>query len=121
MKIMIVDDHNDMRKMIKQVISMSNLSALEVVECVSGEEAVSTYARTHPDCVLMDFQLGAMNGLEATEIIYQNDANAHVIVLTGYDSSQVRQKAQNLGVYGFITKDMLTDITPLLQALEQNL
>ena len=54
---MIVDDHADMRRMLKSFLVLVLSEPFEIIECESGEQAVSEYALQHPDCVLMDFEL----------------------------------------------------------------
>lgn len=119
MKIMIVDDHSDMRNVLRSMLQISAKGLHDVIECQSGEEAVEEYAKQNPDCVLMDFELGAMNGLEASKIIYKHDPKAEIIFVTGYNNDTLRKKAQELNVRGFVTKDKLNTIYPILETINQ--
>jgi DNA-binding NarL/FixJ family response regulator len=115
MKIMIVDDHADMRRMLKSVVAIAAKQPVEIIECADGEEAIEQYPVQHPDCVLMDVQLKKMNGFDAAEIIYQSDPNASVIFVTSHNTSAFRLKASLLHAKGFISKDNLSELDQLLQ------
>lgn len=117
MKIMIVDDHADMRRMLRSIViaaTADTVPSVEVIECEEGEEAVRLHALQHPALVLMDVQLRAMNGFEATERIYQHDPGASIIFVTSHATSVFRAKAQSLRSRGFVSKDNLSELTRML-------
>lgn len=114
MKIMIVDDHADMRRMLKSVVAIAAKQPVEIIECADGDEAVLQYEQTHPDYVLMDVQLGATNGFTATERIIENDPKASVIFVTSHNTSAFRTKAKLLHAKGFVTKDNLSELDQLI-------
>jgi DNA-binding NarL/FixJ family response regulator len=122
MKIMIVDDHAGMRRLLGNILTlgykdlMVGKNALELVECESGEEAIEQYFKTKPDFVLMDYQLTNMNGIQATECILEKDARAKVLFVTSYDSPSLRKKIKHLSTLGFISKKDLSGIIPLLSS-----
>ncbi|MCG8374432.1 MAG: response regulator transcription factor [Balneolales bacterium] len=117
MKVMIVEDHADMRKILKAVVIGMTTGGVEIIECESGEEAVLNYEIYHPDCVLMDIQLKSMNGFEATKKICEQDEQAKIIFVSSHDTLQFRKKAEALHAFGFVSKDRLSDITPLFQSI----
>lgn len=114
---MIVDDHTEMRRMLKNMVGIALAEPFEVIECESGEEAVKQYKLQKPDCVLMDFEMNQMNGFQATKIIHDHDQKAQVVIVTGYDSPSMRRKAKNLSIQGFVSKENLGELTPILQTL----
>jgi CheY-like chemotaxis protein len=123
MKIMIVDDHAGMRRLLGNILTMAGKDllagndSLELVECESGEEAIEQYTKIRPDFVLMDFQLHSMNGIQATELILQSDAGAKIIFVTSYDSPAFRKKAGHLSALAFISKKDLSQIVPTLTSV----
>lgn len=122
MKIMIVDDHAGMRRLLGSILTLGfkNLltgkDALEFVECESGEEAIEQYTKTRPDFVLMDYQLTNMNGIKATERILEKDSRAKILFVTSYDSPSLRKKIKHLSTLGFISKNNLSGIMPMLSS-----
>lgn len=117
MKLLIVDDHSDMRRVLGDIVMRGLDEQVEIIECESGEEAVELYFLNKPDCVLMDYQLKKMSGFEATQIILDQDAEAKIIIVSSYDSPSFRLKAKNLKTYGFVSKENLAEITPILLSL----
>jgi len=110
MKIMLVDDHPAMRRVLKQLLEMSIPDRIEIMECESGEEAIEEYRTFLPDYILMDYQLKKLNGLETVEIISQTAPQTNVILVTSYDSTFLRNKANRLNIRGFVSKDNLSEL-----------
>lgn len=110
MVIMIVDDHLDIRRVLKTILRVGYSNNLQFIECESGEEAVEKYATHQPDLVLMDIELGEMNGLEAAAFILNSDKNAKILIVTSHDSPSIRQKALRIPIQGFISKDDLSQV-----------
>lgn len=117
---MIVDDHVDIRKVLKSILTKSLTPMPKVFEYDSGEEAVAAYEVQRPDYVLMDIELQIMDGFEAAKKIYALDPLAKIIMVTSYDTSAFRAKAERMKVKGYISKDSLSEITPLLNSLAQS-
>ncbi|MEQ8525228.1 response regulator transcription factor [Gracilimonas sp.] len=122
MKIMIVDDHAGMRRLLGNILTigykdlLADKDALELVECESGEDAVKQYTKTKPDFVLMDYQLTNMNGIQATEWILEKDSSAKILFVSSYDSPSLRKKIKHLSTLGFISKKDLSGIIPMLSS-----
>jgi CheY-like chemotaxis protein len=111
MKILLVDDNPKMRSMVRELIGpLQNV----FYEASDGNEAVQSYVDHQPDLVVMDIELGAMDGLTATKKIISKNANANVVVLTTYNTAAYRDAAYSAGAKEFIGKDNLTAIRNLL-------
>ena len=121
MKIMIVDDHAEMRRLLKSIVSLSVGDSVEFIECESGEEAIEQYEISNPSCVLMDIELKRIDGFYTTQKIFKYDSDARVIIVTSHSSPSIRSASEELGVFGFVTKDNLSGIPPLLHTIKQSL
>jgi DNA-binding NarL/FixJ family response regulator len=117
MKVMIVDDHVDMRRILNIVISNSFSTPLDIIECESGEEAVLAYKKFAPYVVFMDIELKKMDGFEATALIREQDSKANIIFVSSNDTSNFRAKAKELKATGFVSKSNLLEIAPILSIL----
>ncbi len=117
MKIMIVDDHPDMRRVLKNIVLLTITKPIEFIECDSGEDALGQYILHHPDCVLMDIELKGINGFQTVEKIYTQNPKADIIIVTSHNSISFRSKAKKLKVKGFVLKDKLSDITHVLESI----
>ena len=104
MKFLIVDDKEDMRKIIQQTVCTEEDI---IVECSDGDEAVDIYAKLQPDFVLMDIRMKSLNGIQATKIIQEQFPDAQIIIVTDYDTPSFREAAKKAGALAFFSKDNL--------------
>lgn len=111
MKILIVDDHKEMRKILRSIVLEESGTKDEIIECANGNEAIEQFSLHQPDCVLMDVQLKGMNGFDATEKIHENFPEAKIIIITSHNSPAFRQKAVDLHAVGFVSKDNLSELS----------
>jgi CheY-like chemotaxis protein len=111
MKILIVEDSEKMRQVIKTLVS--NLVE-EVFECTDGAEALTAYEQHQPDWVLMDIMMKEMDGLAATQQIKAFYPQARIVIVTGYDDVELRAAAQSAGACEYVTKDSLLKVRQIL-------
>ena len=111
MKLMIVDDNEQMRRIIKSIVGDL---AEQLYECEDGRQAVALYAELRPDWVLMDLRMKEMDGLEATSRIIASFPQARIVMVTDYDDPELREAAQRAGARHYITKRSLIDLRVLL-------
>ena len=103
-RILIVDDHPVVRTGLRGMLEGQQY--LEVVgEAQDGEEAVKLTERLSPNVVLMDLRMPGMSGVVATAQIKERIPDAHVLVLTTYDSSADILRAIEAGATGYLLKD----------------
>jgi DNA-binding NarL/FixJ family response regulator len=103
MKILIVDDHEMVRKGLRSLLEEQ--PDLEVVaEARNGREAV-TKAREHkPDVVVMDFTMPELNGREATRQIRKELPETEVLILTMHESEELAREIVADGAKGYVLK-----------------
>ena len=65
-RILIVEDQEDLRAILRDLLTGSGY---EVIEAVDGAEAVAQAQAQRPDLILMDIQLPVLDGYEATRRI----------------------------------------------------
>ncbi|MGI8567042.1 MAG: response regulator transcription factor [Pyrinomonadaceae bacterium] len=112
-KVLIVDDNERMRKMVK--LYLRGL-ADEIRECEDGEQAFDAYAEFQPDWVVMDLVMERVDGLTATRRIIATFPDAHILMVTQYDDIELRAAAGEAGVSGYVLKENLLDMQRLLQS-----
>lgn len=103
-RILLCDDHVVVRAGLLALLGSE--PDIEVVgEAGNGEEAVALTTKLTPDVVLMDLQLGeGIDGVEATRRIAATTADAHVLVLTTYDTDADITRAIEAGATGYLLK-----------------
>ena len=75
-RVMIVDDAEFMRMIIRDILLMHGHEV--VAEVSDGEEAIQTYLEVKPDLVLMDIIMPNMDGKEALQKLLAMDPEAKV-------------------------------------------
>ena len=111
MKVLIVDDSEPMRRMIKTYLA--DLIG-ESFECGDGCEALSAYRKHQPDLVLMDLKMVAMDGLDATRQIRSAFPDARIVIVSQWDNEQLRENARLAGAEAYVGK---SDLQPLRSIL----
>ena len=111
--LLIVDDSERMRGMIKRLIK-SVLA--EVYECSDGSQALEAYVAHHPDWVLMDIEMKDMDGITATRQIRAVFPDARIVIVSNYDSDDLRAAASTAGACGYVVKENLIELRRLLGA-----
>lgn len=117
-RVLIVDDHPMIRAGAR---AMLNTDGIEIAgEASSGEEAVDKTIELTPDVVLMDVQLGDMDGLDATALIKKEVPETAVIIVTGSEEREHIRRAVEAGAAGYILKgaprNMLVQAVRMVQA-----
>lgn len=105
MRILIVDDHEVVRKGIRSLLSSPNHVILG--EASDGQEAIEKAAELKPDVILMDVSMPKLNGLEATRRITDTLPTASVIIVSQHESNEISRQAIAVGAKGYITKSAL--------------
>jgi DNA-binding NarL/FixJ family response regulator len=110
-KILIVDDHEFIRKAIAQFIHLQKDMQV-VAEASDGVEAVEMFDQVHPDLALVDLYMPQMNGIETTIAIRKNNPDAKVIIISAYPAAEEVERAICAGACAYITKDEMKQLLP---------
>jgi CheY-like chemotaxis protein len=116
MKILIVEDHQAVRKLLHREVADL---ATEVFECDNGADALAVYALRQPDVVLMDIQMPGMDGFAATRRIKNAFADAKVIFVSDCIENEFRVAAMEVGGCGYVTKTDLGQLRELIRKAVQ--
>ncbi len=102
-RILIVDDNEDNRQILTDLLTAADY---EVIEAMTGPEAVKLAAQHRPALILMDIQLPGIDGLEATRRIKANPALAGILIIavTSYALAGDDVKAAAAGCDAYVTK-----------------
>lgn len=103
-RILIADDIEETRSLLKQVLMLEDDSFEVVGEAGDGEEAVKKNKQLKPDIILMDINMPKMNGLEATEEIMKTTPDADVIIMSVQNDTEYLRTAMEAGAKGYILK-----------------
>jgi two-component system, NarL family, response regulator LiaR len=107
-RVLLVDDHTMVRRGLATFLKVFN-DFLLVGEADSGEKAIQICSTVHPDIVLMDMVLPAMDGAMATHAIRKQSPQTQVIMLTSFKEGELIKKALESGAIGYLLKDVSAD------------
>jgi two-component system, NarL family, invasion response regulator UvrY len=106
-RVLIVDDQAPFRAAAKAVLD--RIDGFDLVgEAESGEEAVSLAGSLDPDLVLMDINMGAMDGIEATRLITGDHPTTMVVLVSTYAVDDLPAEARVSGASAYVNKDELS-------------
>ncbi len=105
--VMIVDDQPPFRAAARAVID--RVVGFELVaEVASGEEAVDASSTVAPQLVLMDINMGDLDGIEATRLITSDNPAIKVILVSTYGLDDLPAGARTSGAMAYVNKDELS-------------
>ena len=116
MKLMIVEDHPGVRKVIRNLVATV---AREICECADGGGVLALFRRERPDFVLMDIQMEGVDGITATRQLKAVDPTARVIIVTDYDQPDLREAAYQAGACDYVSKENLLELVCLLKEFDE--
>lgn len=116
--IMIVEDYDDTRLLLKQALEGLGYG---VLEASNGQQAVDIAHRQRPDLILMDLDLPILDGIAATQQIRQQAhmESVPIVAVTAYPMSYSRVKAFAKGCDEYMAKPI--DISELTQLVNRYL
>jgi DNA-binding NarL/FixJ family response regulator len=106
---LVVDDVDDFRNFLRA--TLQEKTQCEVVgEASDGLQAVQKAEELHPDLILLDLGLPALNGIEAARRIRKVSPNSKILFVTQNSSPEIAQGALRSGAYGYLLKSDATDL-----------
>ncbi|MGH2820947.1 MAG: response regulator [Actinomycetota bacterium] len=108
MRIVLVDDHDYVRRSVRSVLEQRpDLHVLG--EAGNGLEAVELAERLRPDVVLMDLRMPIMDGVEATRRIRRTCPGTAVLAFSSSDADVDVAAAIEAGAWGYVVKGTHAD------------
>jgi AmiR/NasT family two-component response regulator len=83
--------------------TLEDLGYTVVGEAIDGRQAVELTGVLQPDVILMDIEMPGVNGIEATQQIYETHPTP-VVMLTAYETPTLVQQASVAGVGAYLVK-----------------
>jgi len=102
-RVLLVDDHFVVRSGLAASLGLED--DIEVLaEAVDADDAVASFARHGPDVVIMDLQLGAGSGLDATASLCKAQPGARVLIFSSFARDEDVYRAIRAGALGYVPK-----------------
>jgi two-component system cell cycle response regulator DivK len=102
-RILVIEDTEDNRQILRDLLSAAGY---ELLEAVDGESGLAMAGEHRPDLILMDIQLPAIDGYETTRRIKADPALRHIpiVAVTSYALSGDEEKTRAAGCDDYIAK-----------------
>lgn len=100
-KILIVDDDNDVRTKLSEILEAEGFLTIQAAD---GLSAIVQCLNHKPDAVILDHQMPFMNGIETLDQLKLQDRRIPVIMLTGCTDLDVTRQALSRGAAEVIFK-----------------
>lgn len=106
LKTLVTDDHRLFRQGLISLMNARPDLVTVVGEAEHGAEAIDMCERLHPDLVMMDILMPQMGGLQAARRIMDLYPDTAIIMLTASTSDEHLEDAIDLGVAGYLQKNL---------------
>lgn len=114
--VVVTDDEEEVRVLVRAALALDD--RFEIVgEATNGAEAVEAVREHHPDVVLLDLQMPAMNGLEAAAVFHRKSPHTGIVVYSAFLTDVAKDTARSIGAIACL--DKLTPIRDVVDTLAQ--
>ncbi len=116
MKILIVDDYEQILKLVTKFLQARGYAT---VTARNGAEGVRVAKAEQPDLILMDIQMPLMNGINAMKLLKSMPSTKHIPIFafTALAIPDAGKRLIKIGFDGFIPKPI--DLQELLRNIEK--
>jgi len=107
LKILIIDDSSEDRRVYKRYLKQHKHTHYQIIETELGKEGIRLAANEQPDCILLDYHLPDLNGLEVLTQLARKKISSAVIMLTGQSHPDRDILAIKAGASDYLAKEKL--------------
>jgi PleD family two-component response regulator len=120
-RVLLVEDDAVDRMACRRALARNPDYDFVLSEAESGHEGLQLAHEQKPDCVLLDYHLPDLNGLEFLAALTDEagDVAIPVMMLTGTDNAAIAVEAMKRGARDYLIKDMEHQYLELLPAIIQ--
>jgi two-component system chemotaxis response regulator CheY len=103
LRVLVVDDNEVVRRVLGGIIRQDE--ALQLIgEATHGESALEAVRLHKPDVVCLDMMMPGRDGISVLEELRETSPATQVVIITGYATPDLINKARTLGAVGFVIK-----------------
>ncbi len=106
--ILIIDDCLEDRETYKRLLK-SDTRVYRFIECEVGDEGLNALENQPIDCILLDYRLPDMDGIEILDELFSSETEkpVPVVFLTGQGSEEIAVRAMKKGASDYLVKSGL--------------
>lgn len=114
---LIVDDEEDIRKLLKVIIDVANRGLFVAGEAVDGIEALDKIDDLDPVVVVIDEMMPGLTGVETAVQMLERRPGQLIIMFTAFLSEDLKRRAREAGIKLCLGKDDFLNIPDALRAV----
>jgi CheY-like chemotaxis protein len=111
---LIVDDHADVRFLIRTIVGDAGLPVDVVGEADGVESALAQLDALAPDVVVMDARMPRIDGFEAAPMLLAKRPDLPIVLCSAWVDDEVRRRAGEAGIRVVLSKDQFDEIPAVL-------
>ncbi|MCF7873328.1 MAG: response regulator [Candidatus Omnitrophica bacterium] len=103
LKILLVDDEKDFRKIMKvRILSWEFVE--HVLTAKNGERGIDAVKKEEPDLIILDYMMPGINGVETLKRIRKFNKDIPVVMFTAYPNKKSMEITEKLNITAFVPK-----------------
>ena len=106
-RVFIADDHPIFREGLVKTIESHDAFSL-VGQAADGEAALRSIRELHPDIAILDVEMPKMSGIDVARSVHKEALPTELVLLTMYKDPAYFNAALDLGVRGYLLKDVVS-------------
>ena len=104
-RLMLVDDHADVRYLIRAIVEDAAEDVIVVGEVGSGEAALLAIDALDPDVVVLDALMPVRDGFQTAELILARRPGQPILLCSAIVDDDIRSRAEAAGIAACLSKD----------------
>ena len=113
---LIVEDDEDVRRLIRILIEAAGEGLFISGEASSGREALERLDACDPQVVVLDHVMPGLSGIETAARIRERRPDQRIILCSAYLDDELSEQADAAGIGTFLPKERLSEIPAVLRA-----
>lgn len=114
---MIVDDEDDLRRVLHLAIDRRNEGLRVVAEAASGPEAIDLVPSTDPQLIVLDQMMPEMDGVETASRILASRPQQLIVLYTAFLDPELEERARAVGITACRPKGRARELADFLHVL----
>jgi signal transduction histidine kinase len=99
-----IDDNPSDLEILRRLIRKIPEWTVEITTCTEAMEGLALLEQRPVDVVLVDYRLGAINGIQLLEVIRRTGFQGSIVVLTGQGDERLAAEAMRAGAADYVPK-----------------
>jgi len=119
-RVMIVDDHSDVRFLIRAIIEDADEDVTVAGDADGVRAALESIDTLDPDVVVLDAVMPVISGIQAAPMILARRPGQKILLCSALVDDEIREQAERAGIAACVSKDDMEEIPRLAVALARH-